>query len=175
MYRTLKRAMELLENIGTFAASGFLVVMTFLICLDALGRYLLNRPIGFTYELTELFLMVGIVYLGTSYTFREGGHVKVEFLEKRLSPVPRLLVKILIHFLAAWFIGLLAYLTWKGMMHSYRLKHVSPGMLEFPLWYSYLVMFAGVGLLCVRLALEGIDACVELIRKRVSAVRKTLP
>lgn len=165
MFRRFKKVIDVMEDILLKLASILLCLMTVLIFSDAMGRYLFDHPIGVAHELTELFFMVGIVYLGTSFTFREGGHLKIEFLEKLLPISIKNILKALLTTISAFYIGLIANLAWNEMLHSFRLNQVSPGSLEFPLGFSYLLMFLGVLILCFRLIVEVISLIVNLILK----------
>jgi TRAP-type C4-dicarboxylate transport system permease small subunit len=59
-------------------------VMMFLTAADVIGRYLLNKPIGPSKDLTEV-LMVIVVFMGISHTQVIGGHVRVDILFSRIS------------------------------------------------------------------------------------------
>ena len=59
-------------------------VMMLLTSADAIGRYVFNAPIMGAYELTEKYLMVAAIFLGLSFTVREGIFIRVTFLVDRL-------------------------------------------------------------------------------------------
>ncbi len=61
-------------------------IMMLLTSADAIGRYVFNAPIMGAYEITEKYLMVAAVFLGLSFTFREGIFIRVTFLVDRLPP-----------------------------------------------------------------------------------------
>lgn len=46
-------------------------------CLDVVGRYLLNRPFGGAYELTQI-LLAALVFVALPLTSADGGHVEVD-------------------------------------------------------------------------------------------------
>src|SRR2546430_9925455 len=57
--------------------------MAGLITFDVLMRYFLDRPQLFVDELAS-FLQVFVVFAGLAYTFRAGGHVRVDLLTSSL-------------------------------------------------------------------------------------------
>ncbi len=46
-------------------------------CVDVVGRYLLNRPFGGAYELTQI-LLTALVFMALPLTSADGGHVEVD-------------------------------------------------------------------------------------------------
>lgn len=87
----LKKASRLIEReahrlsivlLGTGAV--VLAVMMFLTGADVFLRYLFNRPITGSYELTE-FMMLLVVFFGLAYTQVKRGHVSVDLVVRRLS------------------------------------------------------------------------------------------
>jgi len=64
---------RLLTHIGSIA----LALLMFLTVADVFGRYLLNRPVAGTYELTEMF-MVLIVFLALGLAQHHGDHISLD-------------------------------------------------------------------------------------------------
>lgn len=75
----------------SLAAFAFVVAMT---TVDTLGRYLLNSPITFAYELTEKYLMPLGVFLAFAYAYRNDVFIRVNFF---LDKMPRGVQMILDH------------------------------------------------------------------------------
>ncbi|RFC62237.1 TRAP transporter small permease [Fulvimarina endophytica] len=48
-------------------------------CIDVVGRYLLNRPFGGAYELTQM-LLAALVFVALPLTTADGGHVEVDLV-----------------------------------------------------------------------------------------------
>ena len=70
------KAAGLLAGLGVLAMAG-------LITFDVLMRYFLDRPQLFVDELAS-FLQVFVVFAGLAYTFRAGGHVRVDLVTSSL-------------------------------------------------------------------------------------------
>ncbi|KAB2882386.1 MAG: TRAP transporter small permease [Pseudorhodoplanes sp.] len=78
-------------------------VMMLLTSADAIGRYVFNSPIMGAYELTEKYLMVAAIFLGLSFTFREGIFIRVTFLVDRLPPRSRRVSEFVSHLITIAF------------------------------------------------------------------------
>lgn len=76
----LRRAEVALAYLSAFA----IFAMMLLISADVLSRYVLGNPITGAVEFTEEYLMVAAVFLALSWTFEEGGHIRVELVVRLL-------------------------------------------------------------------------------------------
>src|SRR4030042_3383585 len=61
---------------------------------DVIGRYLLNKPISGTFEITEI-LLAGIVFFGFAYTQRVKGHVAINLVYSRFPNKLKVIVGLL--------------------------------------------------------------------------------
>lgn len=59
------------------AAAVLIALMIAATCVDVIGRYLLNRPFGGAYELTQI-LLAALVFTALPLTTADGGHVEVD-------------------------------------------------------------------------------------------------
>lgn len=73
-------------------AAAFLVVMSFVLALQVIFRYMLNRPLAWPLEVS-LFCFVWLVWLGAIGGMREERQIRIEFAEKYL---PRSIKRVLI-------------------------------------------------------------------------------
>lgn len=63
-----------------------MAVMTTLVFINVIARYLFNYSIIWAEEISQ-YLMIWIAYLGAGLALREGRHVALEILHDRLPPV----------------------------------------------------------------------------------------
>lgn len=90
-------------------AAVLIALMIGVTCIDVIGRYLLNRPFGGAYELTQM-LLAALVFVALPLTTADGGHVEVD-LALHLFPRP---VQALLGRLAGWVSAVaLAYFAWR--------------------------------------------------------------
>ena len=66
-------------------AVGLLAVMMFLTTVNVAGRYLFNRPVKGSIELTE-FMVATVVAIGLAYCWIERGHISVDVIVSRFPP-----------------------------------------------------------------------------------------
>ena len=58
-------------------AALLIALMIGVTCIDVIGRYLLDRPFGGAYELTQI-LLAAQVFVALPLTTADGGHVEVD-------------------------------------------------------------------------------------------------
>ncbi len=134
------RAAALLSGLGVLGMAG-------LITFDVLMRYFFGRPQLFVDELAS-FLLVFVVFAGLAYTFRAGGHVRVDLVTSSLPRPVRAWLRVVTLALGLVFLGAVIWVTALSSVGSYRYGRVSAVML-YPLWVPMLLIPAGLLLMAV--------------------------
>ena len=136
------RAAALLSGLGVLGMAG-------LITFDVLMRYFFGRPQLFVDELAS-FLLVFVVFAGLAYTFRAGGHVRVDLVTSSLPRPVRAWLRVVTLALGLVFLGAVIWVTALSSVGSYRYGRVSAVML-YPLWFPMLLIPAGLLLMAVEI------------------------
>jgi TRAP-type C4-dicarboxylate transport system permease small subunit len=131
------------ERVLTLVAALATFTMMLLTTADALGRYLLNRPILAAYEITTNYLMVAVVFLALPYSYRQGASVRVTFLVERIGRRARLVIDHMVQVASILYCAALVFATFQQARHilATRTTFVT---LELPLWPAHLVVSAGL-------------------------------
>lgn len=85
-----------------------MVVMTIIIALQIVYRYLLGDPLIWSEEAAR-FIFVWIVFLGASTAVRERAHVGISFLVDKLPPRPRVGLSLAFNLFVLFFLGVIFY------------------------------------------------------------------
>lgn len=149
---------KILNNI---AGGIILTAMMLLVTGDVLGRYLFNRPIHGTTEITE-FMMVGLLYLTLAHTQTDKAHIRVEMFITHLSPGTRLILEMI-----AYLLGFILFvlITWQGILSAARAWEVwetTFGLILFPLFPAKVLIPIGSFLFSLRLLLDFIGGLKNL-------------
>ena len=134
------KAAGLLAGLGVLAMAG-------LITFDVLMRYFLDRPQLFVDELAS-FLQVFVVFAGLAYTFRAGGHVRVDLVTSSLPRPVRAWLRVVTLALGLAFLAAVIWVTAQSDLSAYGYGRVSAVML-YPLWIPMLLIPAGLLLMAV--------------------------
>ena len=150
---------KLLGSLFNLVASGALLLMLVLTCLDISFRYFFNSPIPGTYAVRSLAGAV-LVSFAMPYTMLEKGHVAVEILVHSLSKRKQLVIETLIHLLG---IAFFLVLVWQAVVlgnHMKRVGEVTPTLLVpfYPILYCMAICFF---LLCLAISANLVNIWAE--------------
>ena len=110
---SLNRVVSPSVRIINYVAAGVLALMMFLTAADVLLRYIFNRPISGTWELTS-YMMAVVVGFGLSYCAFVKGLISVEVLTSRFSQKVQTILNCVTYFLSFCFFALV---TWQTILY----------------------------------------------------------
>ena len=128
-------------------AAGFLAAMMVLTGVDVLARYLFNKPVTGSYELTE-FMMPIVIALGLAFCALEKGHVRVELVTSKLPERTQAVMNTIVSLIFLGVFVLVTYQTWLralGMIKSGQLSLT----LYIPIYPFVLATAIGCAALCI--------------------------
>jgi C4-dicarboxylate transporter DctQ subunit len=128
---------------------------------DVLLRYFLNQPLQGVDEIAG-FLQVLVVFWGAAYTFRQGGHIRVDLVISHLPGPVRAWLRVVTLLLGLLLLGVVCWVTTQSALTAYRYHRVSVVML-YPLWPAMLLIPTG-------LALMGLEMLAALAHQARAAV-----
>lgn len=133
-----------------------LFVMMILTSCDALSRYFFRHSITGSYEITERYLMIILVFLSMSYVLKVDGHIRLDILFDRFSNKVKNGLNILFYLLTAVFAFFMGYEGLLMTINALKFNLILSGLVDFPLWLSYIWIPIGSFLLMLRLLLNSI-------------------
>ena len=123
------------------------LAIVLLISYDVAMRYFFDRPQIFVDEVAS-FLEVLVVFGGAAYTFRAGGHVRVDLITLLLAPAARARLRVFTLALGVVFLAVVIWVTTQSALTAWRYGRVSAVML-YPLWLPMLCIPAGLLLMAL--------------------------
>lgn len=152
MIRRISLALARYEAALLALGAGCLFAMMIIVFVDVVMRYLFNSPLGFSYDLISLYLMVGVFFFAFSDTLRHDEHVRVDILYLRMSRGMRRLCDRISYGLSA---VLFATVLWTGLLRavaSTARGEVMATLIPWPIWMAYWIVPIGTApimLLCL--------------------------
>jgi len=131
--KSLTRIRRFLDRVNTICVIVAVVILIYpviTISLDAVMRYVLNRPQKWVSETTELTLPL-ITFLGTAWVLRKDGHVKMDMVLNQFGPRSKAVMRVITAFLGV--VICLAF-VWYGTRvtwEQFQLGYFTP-LLEIP-------------------------------------------
>jgi TRAP-type C4-dicarboxylate transport system permease small subunit len=145
---------------STLAGIAVLAVVV-LITYDVAMRFFFEQPQLFVDEVAS-FLELFVIFGGLAYTFRTGGHVRVDLLTGRLPGRARASLRVAALVLGLVFLGVVIWTTAQSAITAYRYGRVSAVML-YPLWAPMALIPLGLALLAV-VMLVALGAQLRVLR-----------
>ena len=134
---------------GGFAVFGGLVLIGLILMtvISVIGRSLFNTPIPGDFELVEIGCAVA-VFSFLPYCQLIRGNVVVDFFTARTPPRPKALLDMMGNLL---YTGISALLTWRLALGGMDLKRYNESsmVLQVPIWWGFIPVVVGAGLLTV--------------------------
>ncbi len=164
--QTLDRIIERISYFGVYASGVMAVIMCFLATYGVLRRYAFNRPEPYSYELSTIFLMVGIV-LALPYIQRRGRHLRVDILANRFpTNIGYILLNILGPVMALFYLVPMTWQSWVDAHYSLIVGERSFSAWAPPYFPIKVWIPIGVGVLCLVLFAQ-LCRGIYLLKERI--------
>ena len=134
-------------GVASLLAGFATLAIVLLISWDVTLRSFFGRPQLFVDEVAS-FLEVLVVFGGAAYTFRAGGHVRVDLITGAMTPTARAWLRVVTLALGVTFLAAVVWVTTQSALTAYRYGRVSAVML-YPLWAPMLLIPTGLALMAL--------------------------
>ncbi|MDP1538119.1 MAG: TRAP transporter small permease [Burkholderiales bacterium] len=141
-----------------------------IVFLDVGMRYFLNAPLGWSYDLISLYLMVALFFLALSVTQRDRHHVRVDILLGRVSPRARHAMELTGNLLTALVMFAILYQGSTKVWDSWQTQAVMAGPIPWPTWLTAIFVPIGTALLLLRLFFSVWALAVAIVSRSATAV-----
>ena len=160
-----QRVVRLIERVsvllGGHLMGWLLMVLMFMILVEVLTRYILQSPLSIAEEYGG-YMLVAITFLGLGYTWKEGGHVRVEWVINALSLKVQSWLRLITLIMATAFALIMIKASYDLVSYSYLFGTRSGSWLRTPLIWPQIVLIIGAVLLFIQLIAELIRAVGNL-------------
>lgn len=127
-----------------------LSLMATLAFAGVITRYVFHMPIAFTEEL-EVNALVWLTLFGTASAFRRNKHLRMMFVQDKLSPKVRRVLGFALNLLCIGLFAVLGYLGYMQLLDE-RLLEITSESLDLPQWIYTLCIPVGCSLIIFRIA-----------------------
>lgn len=154
MLSAVRSALGRLESLAESVSILSMALIMVLISADVVARYFFHAPLGITYSLTTLYLMVSLFFLGFASTLSSHNHISVELFLNMLSPRWQRVCMIVTYGLCA---PIFAYITIsfaRSARESFVKSEAVMGTIMWPVWPPLAIVAVGMLLLTLRFAVD---------------------
>lgn len=153
----VERASRLL---GAIAGAGMGLLFLLMIA-EVFYRNITGKSLGFTWELSG-YLFGAITFLGSAWTLRCGGQIRIRFM---LDILPPKVARYLDFFACACgllIVGYLLYALWGFTLQAYSRGIVSSTPEQVPLMYPRGLLTLGAAMLCLQIMAQMLSIALGL-------------
>ena len=141
MLKILDKNLKKIYILSGFIAAGFLILIALFILVG-----ISSRIFGFYIRgLAEYsgYSMAAASFFALSYTFVEGGHIRITLFLEKLSPIKKRILEIWCLIISSFFSGYLAFYFPKMLFISYQFQERSEGADEILIWIPQISVAIG--------------------------------
>ena len=146
--RTLATVVDWLFRANGWILIALLTVMSVVMLIQVLSRYLFNAPLTWPEELGR-YLFIWIVFLGAALAFRKRAHLRIEFISSKIKPSLMAVIEKVTEFIILIFLIFIIYISIEVLTITGSQK--SP-VLHIPMNYIYLAFPVASALMILDLA-----------------------
>jgi TRAP-type C4-dicarboxylate transport system permease small subunit len=158
----LNRVVALISRYINSVAAGILIAMMFLTAADVLLRYLFNRPISGSFEITE-YMMAIIVSFGLAHCAIQKGHVRVDLVLSRFTPKGQAVISSFMYLLSFVFFVLV---TWQSLLYIGKIfkSHLTSAVLLIPNFPFVALLAIGIAVFSLVLLVDFLDYLSQVVK-----------
>lgn len=139
------------SRFGAWLSALAMLVIVALISVEIGARSLFQSSTLISDEYSG-YLMVAVVMLGLSYTFAEGGHIRINILTSRLSGWPARLLEAVVSLAALLMCAFFLYHTLLMVYDSFSYDMRADSISETPVFIPQIMILVGFFLLTLQVA-----------------------
>ncbi len=154
MTKVLERFAEITHRISIGAGWVGIVAMwllTAVMATEIIGRTFWNISLVFGLEISK-WLLLALVMMGVAWTLKAGGHVRIGLLSSHLSQRNQSWLLVVISTIGVAAFTFVTIYTWQGFVSNFVGNVRGESMLELRLWWGWVALFIGSGLLTLQFA-----------------------
>ena len=163
----LKKLVSILRKVFEWCgeiSSALIFGMVLLVSADVFGRYVLNKPLPGTFEISEA-LMVFIVFLAYAHTEATGGNIRIQLIERHITQRQKDLLDAFAYALGFFIFGVICWQGWGQAMFSIEVGQRMQGLLRLPLAPAKLALVFGAALLAVQFFVGFVSKIANILQR----------
>lgn len=160
--KKLEIALRGMERCSNAIAMAVMVVIMLIVVADVFLRYAFHSPLKWNYDFISLYLTAALFYFALSVSYESRSLVSIDILHERLSARGKVCANLAINATSLLLFALIGYASGSRTYEELAFGDVIGGVIPWPTWISSAIVTAGALLLALRMAVEILQAAVQL-------------
>lgn len=144
------------EKLEEYIMVVMVVVMTALIFIQVVMRYIFQNSLAWTEELAR-YLFLWSIWLGASYGIRTKGHIRLTVLTAKFNQKVQAVIEVVVNIIWFLFVVFLIVKGYELVAKIYSSGQISTA-LHLPMWIAYASVPVGCTLMAFRMLQSGYKA-----------------
>ncbi len=161
----MRRFNDLLLSLCKYAIIVMVPLMTGIIFVQVILRYVFHSPFSWAEELAR-YLLIWITCLGSAYAIRDGMHISISYLQSKLKGSAETGVRMVIYVVT---LGFFIYCIKEGLLFSFAQWTQRSTAMQIPMTVPYIAIPLGFAIMLL-VALECLIDDIRNSSKRNAAV-----
>jgi C4-dicarboxylate transporter DctQ subunit len=132
----------------------------------------IGKPWTGFFEISE-YSLLWIVFLSTTWILKNNGHIRLDLVVSRLSPVPRAIVDVITSAVGAALLAFITYYAIQFALNDFQIGAKSISILRPPKWTVEIIIPIGCFLLFIQFIISGLECLKNW--KAISRERQVRP
>jgi len=163
----ISRLLSLIETGLAVIASVGLAAIMLIVVVDVALRYVFNSPLGWSYSLIGIYLMVAVFFLMLSDTLQMHRHVAIDMLMHVFPHRLRHLFLAISYLLSTIIVALIVWQAWLRWVEAVSADERIAGDVPWPTWIAYALVMIGSALLTLRTSYRTVGHAASAITGRI--------
>jgi TRAP-type transport system small permease protein len=163
MLKKIKKALSAIDLVVLWICGICIAVMAVYSFIDVLGRFLFNKPLYGTYELSGEILVVIVIFFSLAPCESEGRHMRVDFIFPYIHQRMKLLIDCISYACGILVCSMLIATTIGPTLDSWKVGEFTQGIVAFPVYPAKIAIIVGLSLFVIRLIVNLMGSITDLI------------
>lgn len=154
------------ETALVFLSGVALALIMIVVVTDVTMRYVLQSPLGWSYDLIGTYLMVCVFFFALSDTLHHHGHISIDFFSHSL---PRRFTHISLsvgYGLSTALLAMIAWQAWYRTDAAFSANNLISSTVPWPTWPSYFILCVGSAMITLRCGLQTVAHAASFVTGR---------
>jgi TRAP-type C4-dicarboxylate transport system permease small subunit len=139
----MRRFNDLLLSLCKYAIVVMVPLMTGIIFVQVVLRYVFQSPFSWAEELAR-YLLIWITCLGSAYAIRDGMHISIGYLRSKLKDSAQTVLTVVIYVVT---LGFFIYCIKEGMLFSFAQWTQRSTAMQIPMTFPYIAIPLGFAIM----------------------------
>jgi TRAP-type C4-dicarboxylate transport system permease small subunit len=132
----MRRTLERVESGLGYLAQVALAFMMFVVAADVIGRYVFRAPVPWAEEVTTIYLMPAVFFLGMPNSLSGRAHIAVDILYRNMTDWLKWVCGLISLVAVLLFVASLCYVGSDRTLEAYRSGETVVGWIAWPTWIA---------------------------------------